>query len=209
MFKSSKLWPLLISLYTLPAQSSTLSDMNTLQPRINHTEVARLIDVYAAKYRINPRIIVALAFQESGLNHRNHRIHNGRVTDRGLMQLNEHTISQRGLDIARLDSDLDYYMHHAIKFLSEKITMCAAQEYPYLCWHSRTPKHAQKYLQLVSRHLRRLEEKPGAQKYTTSTSSTRKLLTTTNICFRTLKVRTGARKCVSKPDFARIITSSI
>ncbi len=149
-----KLLTLVTILYTVPATASVLTYMNALQPAVNHTEIARIIVKYAEIYHIDPYIIVAIAAQESSLLPTNHRRRGKIITDYGLLQINRGMLKARGINPARLLLDPDYYMHEAIKFLSEKMLMCKGSKNSWGCYHSKTPSLRKAYELRVIHYLR-------------------------------------------------------
>lgn len=154
MRKLTKLLTLAAILWALPAKASVLSYMYALQPNESHEENARLILKYAKKYDVNPYIVVAIAFQESGLHPNHHRFEHGKATDLSFAQLNIGTIKTMRMNTVQLLLDNDYYWEQAIHLLAQKIETCKSRKGAYGCYNSGTPKYFRIYLALVWRHLR-------------------------------------------------------
>jgi hypothetical protein len=189
----AKLYALATILWTLSSNANanaTLDFMNTLQPRGDHYHTAQLIDTYAAKYSLNPLLVVALAMQESSLLPNNHRKAGGRTTDLGLLQLNEHTIKARGLDIASLSLSDDYYWNEACKFLALKLEHSKGKT-PWANWNSSKEPHHSTYARSVARWLRFRPLWQLPPTCTNSTCPTTKLSTTATFKRKKFKVRIG------------------
>lgn len=154
MWKPYKLLTLITILWTSQLQASVLSYMNALQPAINHTETARLIVKYAAKYHVDPYVIVAIGMAESSLDPNNHRRDRKGISDTGLLQINRGMLKPLHLNPARLLLDPEYYMDEAVKFLAEKIKLGKGDKYPWSLWHDSRPIYRKAYELRVIRYLR-------------------------------------------------------
>ena len=78
------------------------------------------------------------------------------VVDIGIAQINVRTAVYHGFDLQRLyDHDLEYAIESHMTILANKIKVCADDfgDEAWTCYHSVTPEHRLKYLEMVSRYL--------------------------------------------------------
>lgn len=129
-----------------------------LQPRVRdpHT-LARLIVRGANLAGVEPRVLVAIAFQESSLIPQT-RWYSDDHADIGLFQVNSRTARDYGCNLAKL---LAYEPEESVRcaavVLRRKRAVCLAQgvEAPVAvaCFHSYTPRHRDAYFARLRRWL--------------------------------------------------------
>jgi hypothetical protein len=138
-----------------------------LQPKLSQDtalELAFLLHKYSQQYRTDPYLSLAIGMQESGLQQIN-RVHKGKVTDYGMFQFHYRTAQWMQLDVVRLQLDLGYAVKAHVKLLAEKQRQCKDWgPHSWLCYHSATTVHAQKYKQLVDRYYFRINPNPSKKK---------------------------------------------
>lgn len=150
-----------------------------LQPRINRTfalDLSNSLVKYAKMFGTNPLLSVAIAMQESSLENRNRMgrvLRAGRlvrgITDVGVFQIHVDTIAalrDEGLplDVARLETDVDYQAYWHTLILSRKIRTCRAQRVKlevsqgeeWSCYHSFTLERREVYVKDVGVHLAKI-----------------------------------------------------
>ncbi len=122
----------------------------------NAMELSNQIVKVGKQLGVNPHLIVAIAAQESGLRHINRVVGvigasgcKVRVTDYGILQVNEHSIKAYGLNASLLAWNRDYQLWAGVMILADKIRVFGH----WSAYHSMTPKHNQQYRQLVGRYL--------------------------------------------------------
>lgn len=131
-----------------------------------------LFKKYAKIYNIDINISIAIAKQESGLNHNIHRYKKGLIfikkcdnlkcyettekvkiyTDIGLFQIHYKTIEYYNLDPIKLKNNLEYMFESHFKILKDKIKICKGEK-SWSCYHSFNKKQKNIYYNLVSRFL--------------------------------------------------------
>jgi len=136
-----------------------------------------LFKKYSLKYGIDPKISIAIAKQESNLNHKTHRKTNviiyeskcyaksdddikcietakivNATTDVGYFQIHVNTIKNYELDPLRLKNDIEYMFDSHFRILKDKILVCKGKRNPWSCYHSFSPKPRKIYEQLALRH---------------------------------------------------------
>lgn len=148
-----------------------------LQPAIDKTfamELSNKISRKAKTYNIDPMVSLAILNQESSLRNINTFSVNKKVTktcdtkgctklvieeyevvDMTMAQINISTALHLNFDVNKLfNLDLDYALECHYKILNAKIKRCKnLGSEAWSCYHSVTPKHREKYVQLVSRFL--------------------------------------------------------
>lgn len=80
-------------------------------------------------------------------------------TDIGLYQFHAATIEAYGMDAIRLRDDIEYATDRHCFLLSVKVKECAdLGEDAWACYHSRTPKYRNKYIQMVNRYFTKIAQ---------------------------------------------------
>lgn len=128
-----------------------------ISPRTpNAMELSNTISRLGKKFGVNPHLIVAIAMQESSLRNVNRvsgvidasgcRLV---VTDYGMLQVNVNSIKHYKLHGDLLSWNREYQLYAGVLILADKIKTFGH----WSAYHSMTPKHNQKYRQLVGRYL--------------------------------------------------------
>jgi hypothetical protein len=138
-----------------------------LQPKLasdTALQLASRLHTYSTAYRTDPYLSLAIGMQESGLQQIN-RVEKGKITDYGMFQFHYRTAKWMQLDVQRLQTDLDYAVKKHVKLLAQKQKECRNWgPHSWLCYHSATPAHAQKYKKLVDRYYFRINPSPSKKK---------------------------------------------
>ena len=158
----TKLYAAELPVPTNPAVTNLYRAAIKLQPKLapaTALQLASYLYTYSKQYKTDPYLSLAIAMQESGLQQIN-RVEKGRVTDYGMFQFHYKTAKWMDADTARLQSDLEYAVRKHVKLLSIKQKQCRNWgPHSWLCYHSATAVHAQKYKQLVDRYYFRINPK--------------------------------------------------
>lgn len=148
-----------------------------LQPSMSYERAMKLSNIIykgALKHGTDPMITVAILNQESSFINQHtftitrdvtrHCDHNSckevikethTVKDMTIAQINVYTAAEYGFDLDRLfNMDTEYALECHFKILEDKIKMCKhLGDEAWSCYHSATPKHRLKYVEMVSRYL--------------------------------------------------------
>lgn len=131
-----------------------------LQPDVDRRYAKRLSDLLY-RHSKTPMISVAIAMQESGLSFRHrygriyydNRVAKG-VTDFGTFQIHIDTAKRYGLDLQKLDTDLEYNVIWHSKILEDKIKACKKLgKKAFSCYHSFTKVYRENYYRQVMRYM--------------------------------------------------------
>jgi hypothetical protein len=128
-------------------------------------KLSNIIHKYAKKYNQDPHISVAIAMQETSLVNK-HRMETVVIfkdqgyeiikgyTDLCIFQIHINTAYNKGLNILKLNNDLEYCVEQHFKIMKKKRKVCKKLEpYAWTCYHSYTESHRLKYKKLVERYL--------------------------------------------------------
>jgi hypothetical protein len=121
-----------------------------LQPNIDRTyahELAVEVTFWAAYYKCDPMLTVAIAMQESSLNPEAVSP-TGDVT---VFQLSPQTVKAYHLDAHRLKHDVAYQVQAHFRILSDKLDRCRGPR-GWSCYHSATVSRRNDYERLVMRY---------------------------------------------------------
>lgn len=122
-----------------------------LQPSIDEgtaREYATRIAQYSEKHNQDPFLVLAIARQESGLDHT--VVNRG---DYGLFQFHVDTMKYLNMDPNLVTTDLDYTFIWFFKILEMKQKVCRKhQKEAWSCYHSKTPRFRKKYVKDVMRY---------------------------------------------------------
>jgi len=148
-------------------------DLLILKPGFGPGEALRLSNVFhkvSRRYRLNPRLMVAIAFQESSLtleavrqvrgisleeNSSNDLITVG--SDFCMMQINAGNISRLGLDAKKLLTDAEYCIEAGARILRDFQKKYGDLERNWWSrYNSCTPTYREMYEKLVSAHWKKL-----------------------------------------------------
>lgn len=148
-----------------------------LQPTMSNERAMKLSNLIykgALKHGTDPMITVAILNQESSfIDQHTWKIdrdvkrecdHNSckeiikevhTVKDMTIAQINIFTAAEYDFDLDKLFSkDVEYALECHFEILEDKIKMCShLGDEAWSCYHSATPKHRLKYVELVSRYL--------------------------------------------------------
>jgi hypothetical protein len=137
-----------------------------LQPKLPSATAFNLathLAHYSKQYGTDPYLSLAIGMQESGLKVIN-RVEKGKITDYGMFQFHYATVKWMQLDANRLQTDLQYAVHKHVKLLKLKQEQCKSWgPHSWICYHSATTKHAQKYKRLVDRYYFRINPRPTSK----------------------------------------------
>lgn len=151
-----------------------------LQPSVDKKwafKFSNLLYKHAKKYGMDPYRSLAIAMQESSLRPINRTttmvvMLKQRVcynvgacvdidgwqyitgaTDVGVFQFSARTLRDYGINVARMQNDLEYVVEEHFKFLKQKIRTCVKKKISpaWACYHSKTPKRHAEYKELVNR----------------------------------------------------------
>lgn len=113
-------------------------------------QYARLFVKYVPKEL--RRASVAIAVQESGLRANVLRADETGITDVGLFQIHTATAAYYGIDVPRLQRDIEYQFASHARILKDKVSQCEhLQDKAWVCYHSFTPSKQQFYRKAVER----------------------------------------------------------
>jgi len=114
---------------------------------LNQENRFRDVHTYEIEYFTNPILNCHSCIKPTA------RLHY-KIMDMGIAQINVQTAADYGFDLQRLyNHDLRYAISCHIAILKDKIKMCKKLgDYAWSCYHSKTPKHRLKYVELVSRY---------------------------------------------------------
>jgi hypothetical protein len=128
--------------------------IKTIQPKIDSKfamELSNYIFRYSLRHGTNPYRTVAIIAQESMFRNINTEI------DIGIYQINISTAAAYGIDIYRLQDDLEYATEQHILLLKKKKGYCSElEEEAWTCYHSKTPQHREAYKIAVDRYYEKI-----------------------------------------------------
>lgn len=131
---------------------SVESHIEKLRPDMPTAKVERLtteIEKASIKHNVSARVLTAILYQESRLQHGTLGKKHGKVIDLGLAQINIGTARAYKLDRVKLINNLAYAVDSGARILADKIRIYGT----WTAYHSNKPKYANKYKLLVSRYL--------------------------------------------------------
>jgi hypothetical protein len=146
-----------------------------LNPKVDKTlamQLSNSIAKYSKMFGTDPLFSVAIAMQETAFVNKNRegavmtktgKLVRG-ITDVGVFQIHVATIAYLGIDVVRLQTDIDYQAYWHTKILAQKIKVCSGARKKldvkigneWSCYHSFTPSKRQVYLKDVGVHLAKL-----------------------------------------------------
>jgi hypothetical protein len=139
-----------------------------LKPTINKKfamNLSSLVYKYSREYKQDPFISIAIAMQESSLRQR-HRVEKvAHFTDKGyeiirgytdlcLFQIHISTAINYGMDLMKLNTNLEYCVEQHFKIMKKKRKICKKLgKDDWTCYHSMTEVLRLQYKKLVERYL--------------------------------------------------------
>jgi len=150
--------------------------IKSLKSNMNNKKAMRLSNIIykkARKYKGDAILAVAIGMQENSLRQRdrkqnviqfydvcdekghckeNWRILRG-VSDVCLFQFHVNTIVSYNINPVKLKNNLDYCVDWHFKLMAIKKRQCRTIEKPWACYHSKTPKVRNKYIEFVEEYL--------------------------------------------------------
>ena len=148
-----------------------------LKPSMNLDEALRLSNTFhhvARRYRLDPDLLLAIAYQESALTPDAVRKVTGITMDDGrfqdqtvgsdfcMMQINSGNIRKMDLDVERLLSDTDYCIECGARILKNfEKKYRGREEHWWTRYNSCTPAYREMYRKLVTKHLNKILPDPA------------------------------------------------
>lgn len=153
-----------------------------LQPNIDTKEAYKLSNIFhrvAKKYNLDKRLLISIAFQESGFNLSAVRNVSGLIYDSTLnkfrkmkvgsdfcmMQINSHNIQKMGLSVPKLLSSASYCIEAGAKILAKYQKGFAKKEKTWwTLYNAKTPAKRDIYYNHVVRHYKKLLKKKSRRR---------------------------------------------
>lgn len=124
----------------------------------NVVEYSNALSYCSETYKLDWRLVAAILYQESGLNH---RAISWKSRDYGIGQLHYKTIINRNVDLGKLLTDSAYAIDETCKLLKSLKDKYNYDNVDWRIWytryHSYTPKYRMQYYKLIQKHINRLK----------------------------------------------------
>lgn len=136
----------------IDVRKNLINKISHLKPNVDKVWANRFVNKilkYSKIYKVSPNTAINIAMAESSFRPDIVTYKNKKVLDVGLFQLNHRTIKEYKFDQQLIVKNLDYSVKTFMIVMADKKKMCSKKDLPWACYHSKTKKYKDAYVNKI------------------------------------------------------------